>query len=90
MKGCASDLNSLIRPFTGSESSPGALSDEARALLSLVADLHSSGKGAEISRDTWHEFLDVTGRPDFLGALGFAQNEEYRDIGTPAQRQLTQ
>lgn len=59
----------LLEPFTHFEDVDRNLQNEARELLAFVENILASGQHDDIHQSLWHEFLDATGRPGFLGAL---------------------
>ncbi len=59
----------LIGPFKASEDTDAKLQLEAQALLVFVENILAAAQQDEISQSLWHQYLDATGRPDFLGAL---------------------
>ena len=70
MKHCERDLFTLMAPFRSSEERDVERHTEARALLAYVVDILESGQRELISNPLWHDYLNVTRRPDFLNSLG--------------------
>jgi len=70
MKHCERDLLALMTPFKSSEDQDMERQTEARALLAFVGDILESSQGELISNPLWHEYLNITRRPDFLNNLG--------------------
>jgi len=64
------DLLALVEPFRAPEDKETDLHSKAQALLALVDNILNDGDGEGVSRETWHEYLDITGRPNFLTSLG--------------------
>ena len=69
MKHHERDLLALMKPFGTSEGKDGDLCAEAQALLAFVDRALASGQGELISRGLWHDYLNITGRPNFLTSL---------------------
>ncbi|MDX2417906.1 MAG: GNAT family N-acetyltransferase [Xanthomonadales bacterium] len=68
-KNCELDLLALLEPFKTSADPGGERQNEASALLAFVDNVLDTGQEKHISRKRWHDYLDTTRRPDFLGAL---------------------
>ena len=64
-----SDLLTLMTPFLDAEDKKVNLQNEAQALLTLVDNLLKSDHAVNISQELWHNYLDITGRPNFLSSL---------------------
>ena len=69
MKNHERDLLALMKPFGTSEGKDGKLCGEAQTLLAFVDSVLESGHGELISRGLWHDYLNITGRPNFLTSL---------------------
>ena len=67
------DLLALIKPFESVKAMDGELRDEAQALLSCVDNIMASGQSESIHKELWHDYLNTTGRPEFLTSLGSAE-----------------
>ena len=67
------ELLSLIQPFEATAGENGALQDKAQDLVSFVDAALTSGDDGLIDKAVWHKYLDITGRPAFLGSLGSAE-----------------
>jgi long-subunit acyl-CoA synthetase (AMP-forming)/GNAT superfamily N-acetyltransferase len=63
------DLLALLKPFRTGEDAASEQQEEASAMLAFVNDILSTGREAHISRFVWHDYLDSTRRPAFLGSL---------------------
>ena len=63
------DLLALIKPFKSAEAVDGGLRSEAQALLNFVDSIITSGQGESIDSELWHDYLNTTGRPEFLTSL---------------------
>ncbi len=63
------DLLALMQPFRTTEGEDKALKDEARALLAFVESTIASGHSGRIAPDVWHDYLNMTGRSEFLTAI---------------------
>jgi len=69
MKNHERDLLALMKPFGTFESKDGGLFGEAQTLLAFVDSVLASGHGELISHGLWHDYLNITGRPNFLTSL---------------------
>jgi long-chain acyl-CoA synthetase len=63
------ELLEHLKPFRSPANQPGILQDEARSLLALVDAVLSSGDENTIDHAIWHDYLNLTGHPDFLCGL---------------------
>jgi len=73
MKKPEQNLLALIEPFISTENLDGELRSEAQALLSFVDGIISSGQVESISSEFWHDYLNITRRPEFLTSLDSAE-----------------
>jgi len=64
------DLLTLLAPFRTPADPPGSHHPGALALLACIGNILDSGHAGSIDRALWHDCLDTTRRPDFLGSLG--------------------
>ncbi|MGD9020441.1 MAG: GNAT family N-acetyltransferase [Lysobacterales bacterium] len=67
------ELLTLLQPFQPVDGDSEKLPDQATALLDFVERVLDSGQRASVSQNTWHEYLDVSGRPHFLTSLSSAE-----------------
>jgi len=63
------DLLALMKPFRSYEAANTKLNSEARELLSFVEHIISSDQSESINPELWHEYLNITGRSEFLTRL---------------------
>ena len=63
------ELLTLLHPFQHVDGEPRLRPEQASALLDYVEGIFASGEQASVSRNSWHEYLDLTGRPGFLASL---------------------
>ena len=67
------ELLSLIKPFEAPADNSDSLQTEARNLLDFVKAVLDAGDEGLINNGAWHKYLDITGRPAFLGSLDSAE-----------------
>ena len=63
------DLMVMLNPFRASKDTACVQQEQASALLSFVADIINAYPDTHINQSVWHDYLDVTRRPAFLGSL---------------------
>ena len=63
------DLLLMLNPFRASKDTACVQQEQASALLSFVADILNAYPDTHINQSVWHDYLDVTRRPAFLGGL---------------------
>jgi len=64
-----SELLELMEPFRPSEDPEKRGQTEARTLLEFVGNLLENKHGDLVKPQVWHDYLNITRRPDFLGCL---------------------
>jgi long-chain acyl-CoA synthetase len=70
------ELLEHLKPFRSPANQPGTLQDEARSLLALVDAVFSSGDENTIDDAIWHDYLNLTGGPDFLSGLDSSESRQ--------------
>ena len=63
------DLLALLEPFKTDTGHVRHQQAEAGEILAFVDNIFQSSQETEISQQVWHDYLDITRRPDFLGSL---------------------
>ncbi len=64
-----SDLLTLLEPFKSSAHLQDDLQAQAQTLLAFVVNIIDSGNEDFLSKELWHDYLNTTRHPDFLGGL---------------------
>jgi hypothetical protein len=64
------ELLSLMGPFMDTENQHTDLPDCAQTILTFVTGLLASEQNQQLAPEIWHEYLNITGKSEFLSSLG--------------------